>query len=34
MRKIVGQVSADDVLGCVCLVLLLAGLYVLAAAMQ
>ena len=28
------RVSVDDVLGCVCLVVLLAGLYVLAAAMQ
>lgn len=29
-----GRVSADDALGCVCLVVLLAGLYVLAAVLQ
>lgn len=30
----VGRVSADDALGCLCLVVLLAGLYVLAAVLQ
>lgn len=29
-----GRVSADDVLGCVCLVVLLGGLYLLAAIFQ
>ena len=29
-----GRVSADDALGCVCLVVLLAGLYLLAALFQ